>query len=311
MKGLVVILLTAAAWCITARAGNGTALAADAHHQRDTLRSLIPASTGRNGWVMTDSTHVYGQNALYDYCDGGADLFLEYGFRRVGVAEYRKKACGPITLEVYEMQDPAAAFGIFSVRSGQEATRIEIGQGGCVHPYYIMFWNGRFYASITASDSTKECRRGLEAIGRATDRKIKGPTQKPLRTQLPVRKGLSREQFFRGPLAFSSTRVLDLVELFPVIDGVIGTYADHTVIITCYENAAEASRRLAQIKVRFTDDASFSNFREVDKVLFATDRKDRTVCVGLRGSYIVTAISSSADVATTSHNETVRGLDGK
>ena len=56
----------------------------------------------------------YDGNALWGHIDGGADLYLEYGFDKLLFQEIELNNIR-FRIEYYRMKDPAAAFGIFSV----------------------------------------------------------------------------------------------------------------------------------------------------------------------------------------------------
>jgi hypothetical protein len=91
------------------------------------LRLLLPTSIalaqgpglspGDLPGVTIERSATYNGKALYGYIDGGAELYYEYGFRRVVVQEIARDSLR-IHLEVFEMDSPAGASGIFSVTRG-------------------------------------------------------------------------------------------------------------------------------------------------------------------------------------------------
>ena len=83
------------------------------------------------GWRRSGEPEIYKKDGLYGYIDGGAEIFLEYGFKELSVTRYAaghaaaggsgKAAPKAVTLEIYRMESPADAFGIFSIkRTGDE-----------------------------------------------------------------------------------------------------------------------------------------------------------------------------------------------
>lgn len=272
------------------------------------LRSLVPESTRVHGWSEVDTARTYEGRDLFLFIDGGADLFFEYGFRRALAAEYRDAGGKSITLEIYEMIDPGAAFGIYSIRSGEEATSLEIGEGGSIYAYYIMFWKGRFHVSVAASDSTAECRDGLEAIARAVDHNISEKGGTPDLVHFLPRTNLLNQQYFRGLLGLSSTRILDVNGIFPVIDGAVGTYGDHTMILLRYGSAMDAKRRQADIKMNFESDSRFKHYQHDAQIMSVVDGMNRTICVGQSGSHIIVSISPKKNIAETSCKKAISQL---
>jgi len=60
------------------------------------------------------SSRTFGGESLFGYIDGGAELYLEYGFSVVSVTEIEYMH-GKYKTEIYKMKGPEEAFGIFSV----------------------------------------------------------------------------------------------------------------------------------------------------------------------------------------------------
>jgi hypothetical protein len=303
MKNFVLILLAVQ---VAAAAHAGASQA-----QRDSLVSLLPASKAVPGWSRIDSAQIYAERNLYQFIDGGADLFLEYGFQKVLAAEYHETGGESINLEIYQMKDAGAAFGIFSVRSGRGAKPVDIGQAGCTHPYYVMFWKGRFYVSLAASDSSAVCGKGMDAIARAIDKNLLDLGQKPVIMELLPADGLLKSRYFRGYLGLSSVRLLELSEMFPAIDGSVGTYGDHAIILLDYRGESESSQRLAEIVGNLKSDQRFKGYEQRDQVTKVTDRRNQIICVGGSGSRIVITVSSDDAVAETACKEAITGLLGR
>ncbi|MGZ7065033.1 MAG: DUF6599 family protein [Candidatus Aminicenantales bacterium] len=114
---------------------------------QDAQRNFPPdfmGVTGITGWVLSGNPRTFSRDGLYGYVDGGAEVFLQYGFRDLTVFSLiPDKAADPkkaVTLEIYRMDSPKDAFGIFSTRrEGGEA----------VSPGIKTFhWLGREQASL-------------------------------------------------------------------------------------------------------------------------------------------------------------------
>jgi hypothetical protein len=112
--------------------------------------------------------------SLFGYIDGGAELYLEYGFSSAWICETGFMG-GKYKTEIYQMTGPEEAFGIFSVSkykcrsmpplspfTCQTRYQLQI----CAGPYYISIING----SVTNNDSIASLR-----IGEAIVSKIKEP----------------------------------------------------------------------------------------------------------------------------------------
>ena len=67
----------------------------------------------KQGWVLEESLRVYEGNGLYELVDGGATLYLEYGFVRAFALRFARGQ-SRISVELYQMSGTEAAYGIFS-----------------------------------------------------------------------------------------------------------------------------------------------------------------------------------------------------
>ncbi len=263
------------------------------------------------GWSRIDSARIYGGNELFAFIDGGADLFFEYGFQQALAIEFRNPAGKAINLELYEMSGPEAAFGICSIRSGEDGTRIDIGGGGSVFAYYLMFWTGRFYVSVAASDSTAECKSGLETIARMVDQRLSTRGGKPVMIELLPREHLLKQKYIRGYLAFLSLDVIDVEEIVPMIEGVAGSYPGFALAFLRYGSATEAERRLDAINRRLRLHNRYRHYRSRDRIALVLDTKNRTVCLGRSGPYLVFSVSSNESGAFASCRKAILSLKGK
>jgi len=109
---------------------------------------------------------------LYELINGGAEIFHEYGFRRVLAQEYGDDHQRYISLEVYEMKDPIAAYGIFSFRSGNKGNPVRIGTEAILAGHYLNVWKGRFFFTLSGVDADDLTKEGRLKIGEAFSGRI-------------------------------------------------------------------------------------------------------------------------------------------
>jgi hypothetical protein len=128
-----------------------------------TPEDLLPASGAVAGWERSGEAEIYVPDDLFDYMDGQAELFFVYRFERLAVQEYQRGDEGPIIVEVYQVANPADAYGLFSFyATGQP---LDLGAGGAVEPgRLISFWQGPFYARVFAYGEAEQ--ESLSALAR-------------------------------------------------------------------------------------------------------------------------------------------------
>jgi hypothetical protein len=116
-------------------------------------------------WKASGDDAVYDRKTLYDYMDGGAEVYLAFDFREVFVRKYADAAGDELVLDIYDMGSPAEAFGMFSCdRQDPEAG---LGQGSEYGPGLLRFWRGRYFVSVTVSGNEDKAEGAVMALGKA------------------------------------------------------------------------------------------------------------------------------------------------
>ena len=93
--------------------------------------------------------------ALYGYIDGGAELYLEYGFRSLIVQSVASND-ESYQVEVYGMSDSAAAVGIHSVSRFDCTYDQELGPFSCVSQHQMQFAQGPFFVRIANTSGSAQ-----------------------------------------------------------------------------------------------------------------------------------------------------------
>ncbi len=139
----------------------------------------VPKITAEDmeGLEILNSREFTG-NALWGYINGGADLYLEYGFDFLKVDNLRlenlKQGDQEFTVNIYQMKDAAAAFGIFSV-SWFNCIGVFLEHNiSCLTPYQLQFVKAQYYISIiNETGNAKAWEIGLK-LARIISAKIEG-----------------------------------------------------------------------------------------------------------------------------------------
>jgi hypothetical protein len=121
-----------------------------------------------NGWEAKTGDKVYGRENLYDYVDGGAELYLTYDFKQVFARKYMKPQSRDIILDVYEMGNDA--FGLFSIE--REDDDIGIGEDSEYGGGLLRFWKGRYFVSIISSAKDKNSQTAALELAKIIANKI-------------------------------------------------------------------------------------------------------------------------------------------
>jgi hypothetical protein len=120
-------------------------------------------------WRVAEDT-VYTRDTIYGYIDGGAELYLSYGFSSVRSRTYTREGAQEIVVDVFDMAEPRNAFGVFT--HSRETIDDTFGQGSQYTPGLLVFWKDRYYVSILASPETEDGKAAVFELARRIDEAI-------------------------------------------------------------------------------------------------------------------------------------------
>ncbi len=125
------------------------------------IESLVP-KTAPDAWNLRESPETFTDETLFEHIDGQADLFLQYGFQKSISAIYQKKDSPEekIDMDIYDMGNSLQAFGVFS-RFRQEERPVGIGLDSYLSENYAIFYKGRYFVVLQATDSIPAILKGL------------------------------------------------------------------------------------------------------------------------------------------------------
>ena len=92
----------------------------------------MPASGFSPGWALEGPIKKYTGEDLFEYINGEAELYLQFGFKILTAGLYLKEGNEKlgITADVYEMGSDLEAFGIYANYRKPEAESIKAGTEG-------------------------------------------------------------------------------------------------------------------------------------------------------------------------------------
>ena len=125
--------------------------------------------------AVFQTARTFTGTSLFGYIDGGAELYLEYGFSSVWVSEIGFMG-GKYKTEIYKMDGPDEAFGIFSVSKYWCKSMLPVSSFTCMTKYQLQICAGPYYISIINGTGNKTDSIASLKIGEAIVGKIKEPT---------------------------------------------------------------------------------------------------------------------------------------
>ena len=262
------------------------------------LKLLVPQSAEIPGWSPRGDAQHFSGDDLYVYIDGGAEIYNEYGFRQVLAQDFVDKNQKGVTLEIYEMTDPTAAFGIFSFKASGQGRPADIGADSEFEDYYLHFWKGPFLVTVTGFEANPECRDGVTAIARATGVRIRETAERPaFLLKLPadwIKPGL---KYLRGALGLYNLHPFFTRDVLKFREAAVVSLEDARVFVFGYPNPAEALARLSETRQVMAANPAYRDVREFPDGHFeAVDSKGNALYARAKGSVIGLVLSPKAIV---------------
>jgi len=132
------------------------------------------------GWEPSGQKRSYVADNLFDYKDGGAEGYLAFGFTRMTGIDC-KHGADTLTIDISEMTDADAAYGMFTANRDPNLPVAPIGMAGQIQKQSASFAKGRYYVeivTIAASPETDESAT-LKPFVAAIEHRLEGRTSLP------------------------------------------------------------------------------------------------------------------------------------
>jgi len=147
------------------------------------MKLLLPKEI--HGWKASSKDQLYDQKTIYDYIDGGGEVYLAFNFHQVLVRRYVKPRQPAIIAELFDMGRGEEAFGVFSFE--REGDEIGIGQDSEYVGGLLRFWQDRFFVCLSMEEETPQVRQAVMDLGRVIVKRIKSEGKRPeLLSLLPL-----------------------------------------------------------------------------------------------------------------------------
>jgi len=132
------------------------------------------------GWEPSGAIHHYDAGNLFEYKDGGAEGYLIFGFVRMSTIDC-KSGVNTLTIDLSEMSNADAAYGLFAANLDPALSTSQIGMGGQVQSQSAIFAKGSFYVEIVevAADANADDSPALRSIASRLEARLPGRVTPP------------------------------------------------------------------------------------------------------------------------------------
>jgi len=252
----------------------------------------LPESGVIDGWERERALHSYMGEDLFLYINGGAEIYHEYGFKQVVVQDYKNANERSLSVEIYEMINPAAAYGIYSFKKSPEGVPLDITAEGRLEGYYLNFWKGHYLVTITGFDEEDETVEGIKTIAETIANNIPAAedVQKPRLANMLPQKDLApgSEKYFKGSLGLFNSYPFSRQDIFNIKEAVRGEYKEgYNIYIIQYSDPQQSSEQFKSIEESLTQDQRYSILKSTETFFFFQDDRETLLYFSPIGRYIV------------------------
>lgn len=139
---------------------------------------LLPEQLGSSGFERSSDVRTFVGESLYEYINGGAELYHQYKFVEVITADYGNNQT-EIVADIYKFADADYAYGLLSSLRPLEPSPVELGAEGYASGTTIDYVKGNYLVRLVAYDDSPETFTALVSAAEAMEKHVPGRTTLP------------------------------------------------------------------------------------------------------------------------------------
>jgi hypothetical protein len=227
-------------------------------------------------WKAEAEDAVYDRETLYDYMDGGAEVYLAFDFQQVFVRKFKRTGEDEIILDIYDMGSPAEAFGVFSCDREDEGAGI--GQDSEYGYGLLRFWKGRYFVSVIATGDDQAAKPAIFELGKSVAELLGPEGAIPESLKLLPDKGLIKDRisFFHSNVNLNNRFFIasdNILNLDRSTDCLFAEYEEKgqepvKLMIVRYPDKAAAEKALASFRSGYMPEAKDTGLAEMENRLW-------------------------------------------
>ena len=226
----------------------------------DNLHAGLPKQV--LAWTAETDDRIYNSETIFDYIDGGAEVYRAYNMRRCLSRRFTSAAGPAIVLDIFDMGSAADAYGVFT--HDPEGEVVDLGQDGRLRPGWLNFWKDRFFVSIYTEEETPSAIQAVKALGETVDSLIPTRGNRPAILKLLPAEGLKSDsvRYLHHPIILNYHYYIsdtNLLHLSPKTDAVLASYrrqAEQALILLInYPEPDAAARAYTSFMKHYLGDA--------------------------------------------------------
>ncbi len=239
-----------------------------------------------------EAASSYKADTLYQYIDGGADVYLLYDFQLL-LHQNFKSGAAELTADIFEMGKPEDAFGIYSAERSPKYNYIAVGAEGYSSKGVLNFFQDRYYVKLAGTGTGADAL--IAQLAQTLSARIGGGRAvPPLLVKLPqLHRVRHSEQYIRkDPLGHAF-----LAPAYVVTYAASGK--ESKLLVSIAGDAAAAKARLDQLAKHFKQTGECAPAAEAGEGgIRAKNSFEGSIVARTQGRYLVLLLNPPQDGVT-------------
>jgi hypothetical protein len=279
-QAIALICITSAAALLQAQSSGSRTSDSAQKQLASLLREPLPGHAAAQA-----PPSFYNPESLYQYIDGGADIYLLYDFKNLLHQDF-KSGAAELTVDIYEMGKTEDAFGIYAAERSSSYKFAAIGVEGYRDKGILNFLQDHYYVKLAGSGANADGL--LDQFARLLSGRIGGT-----RTLPALLEKLPREH--RVPHSEQYARKDPLGHAF-LAPAYVVAYAqgkqESKLVISVANNAQEAKSRSEQLAKHFRESGECASAPELGEGgIRARNKYEGRLIARTRGRYVIALLN--------------------
>ncbi|PKP10121.1 MAG: hypothetical protein CVU09_08315 [Bacteroidetes bacterium HGW-Bacteroidetes-4] len=258
--------------------------------QATSIHGLLPENKSCGDWLVVGQTEYYASDELYFLINGGADLYLEYGFKEVVAQSYQNNVNEKISVEIYNMGSSEAAFGIYSLSKSPQGETANLGDFSVKTSNSLLFTSDSYLVLMRSAAASATVREGFCLLAESILRKNPAEGNIPALIE-HLKLNANDVRYLRGPIGLSSVYYFDAANLFQVEEALAYQQGDTTLLYFAYNEAQKTVEVFEHLKKMLPSKTKFTLLESQASAFNLKDKKERTLFFTLKQNAIQVALN--------------------
>ncbi len=140
--------------------------------------NFLPDKIARAGIERSSEIRTFKGESLFEYIDGGAEIYHSYGFIEVATANYSFGET-EMVIDIYRFDNPDNAYGLFASFRPDNPVFVQLGAEGFSSPTSIDFVKGPFVVRVVGFEESAEAEQAIGVLASEINSILPGSDARP------------------------------------------------------------------------------------------------------------------------------------